>query len=40
MMSLVIRMVILTDATTWSITYVRHSDDRNIFIMLATGFSY
>jgi hypothetical protein len=42
--SRVIRMMIVSDATTWSITYDRHSDDstgvicdRNVFIIQATG---
>jgi hypothetical protein len=40
----VIRTAILSDATKWSVTYDHHSDDRNIFIIQASGlmwlFSY
>ncbi len=40
----VIRIAILSDATKWSVTYDHHSDDRNIFIIQASGliwlFSY
>jgi hypothetical protein len=36
MKPLVVRMIIISDATTWSITYDRHSDDYNIFIAQAT----
>ncbi len=32
MTPVVIRMTIVSDATTWSITYDRHSDDRNMLI--------
>jgi hypothetical protein len=31
--TLLVVMMILIDATTWSITYDRHSDVHNIFIM-------
>ncbi len=31
MTHLVVRMMIISDATTWSITNNRHSDDHNIF---------
>jgi hypothetical protein len=31
MIPLVIRMTIVSDATTWSATYSNHSDDHNIF---------
>jgi hypothetical protein len=41
------KMIIVGDATTWSITYNHHSDDsrdiiynRNIFITLATVINY
>ncbi len=33
MTPLVIRMMFISDATTWSITYDHHSDDCNIFII-------
>ncbi len=40
----VVRMTIVSDATTWTFTYYRHSDDSsgviydcNIFIIQATG---
>ncbi len=36
MKPLVVRMIIISDATTWSITYDRHFDDCNIFIAQAT----
>jgi hypothetical protein len=36
MTPLVIRMMIVSDATPWSITYNHHSDERNIFITQAT----
>jgi hypothetical protein len=32
----VIRMMIVSDATAWSVIYNRHSDNSNIFIILAT----
>jgi len=35
--SRVIRMTILSDATTWSVTYDHHSDDYDIFIKEATA---
>jgi hypothetical protein len=37
MTPLVVRLTILSDATTWSGTYNRHSDNHNVFIKLATG---
>jgi hypothetical protein len=37
MTPLVIRMMIVSDAATWSIAYDQHSDDHNIFIIQATG---
>jgi hypothetical protein len=37
MTPLVIRMMIVSDAATWSITYNHHSDDHNIFIIQASG---
>ncbi len=30
----VVKMMIISDATTWSITYNHHSDNQNIFIIL------
>jgi hypothetical protein len=36
MTPLVIRMTIESDATTWSIAYVHHSVNRNMFIAQAT----
>jgi hypothetical protein len=38
MKSLVVRMTIISDATTWSITYNHHSDKHYIFIMQATAY--
>ncbi len=32
----VIRVMIVSDTTTWSVTYDCHSDDRNIFIIQTT----
>ncbi len=32
----VVRMKIISDATTWSVAYDRQNDDRNIFIIQAT----
>jgi len=40
MTPLVNRMTIICDATTWSITYDRQTDERNIFIIQATGPSF
>ncbi len=37
MTPLVIRMMIVRDAATWSIAYDQHSDDHNIFTIQATG---
>ncbi len=36
----VIRMTMVRNAITWIITYYRHSDDRNIFIIWATGLGF
>jgi hypothetical protein len=36
MTPLVIRMTIVSDATTCSVTYINHSDDCNIFIIHST----
>jgi hypothetical protein len=36
MTPLVIRMMIMIDATSWSITYDHHSDNRSTFIIHAT----
>jgi hypothetical protein len=38
MTPLVIRMTIVSDVTTWSITYNRHSDDHNCFTIQASEF--
>jgi hypothetical protein len=40
MTPLIIRITIISDATTWSIIYDRHSDDCNIFIILVTVFIF
>jgi hypothetical protein len=32
-----LEVTIISDATTWSITYNRHSDDHNIFKIQATA---
>jgi hypothetical protein len=37
MTPLVIRMMIISDVTTWSDTFDHHSGDRNIFIAEATA---
>jgi hypothetical protein len=37
MTPLVVRMMIVSDATTWSITYDCQNDNRNIFIKHALG---
>ncbi len=36
MTPLVIRMTIVCDVATWSVTYNRHSDDHNCFTIQAT----
>jgi hypothetical protein len=36
MKPLVIRMTIESDATTWSVSYVHHSVNHNMFIRQAT----
>ncbi len=37
MTPLVIRMMIVSDITTWSVTYAHQNDDYNIFIIQDTG---
>ncbi len=37
MTTLVVRMTIVSDATTWSIIYDHHSDDFYIFIIQFSG---
>jgi len=32
--------MIVSDATIWSVTYDRHYDDRNSFIIQATSYPY
>jgi hypothetical protein len=36
MTPLVVRMMTVSDTTTWSVTYNCHSDECNIFIIQAT----
>ncbi len=38
--TLLVVVMIVSDATTWSITYDRHSANHNIFIIQATGVSF
>ncbi len=33
--SIIVYRMIVSDATTWSVTYTLHSDDHNIFIIEA-----